>query len=77
MIFLYPIHTCKFSQLEINLEFDLELGLPNGQFSNRPFSSSANEPGSSVIFIHFCTRARSSGVGAFITIVDVREFYKM
>ena len=44
---------------------------------NRPFSYSAKEPGSSVIFIHFIHEIRSSGVRASITIVYIRKFYKM
>ena len=41
---------------------------------NRPFSYSAKEPGSSVIFIQ---DVRSSGVRASITIAHIRKFYRM
>ena len=44
---------------------------------NRPFRYSTKEPGSSDIFIHFIHEARLSGVGASISIVHIRKFYRM
>ena len=44
---------------------------------NGPFSYSAQEPGLSVIFIHFIHEARLSGIRASITIVHIRNFYEI
>ena len=45
--------------------------------TNRPFSYSTKESGSSDIFIHFIREVRSSGVRAPIAIVHIRKFFKM
>ena len=45
---------------------------------NRPFTYSAKEPGSSVIFLYiFIHEIRSSGVRASLAIVHIQTFYKM
>ena len=66
MIFLF-LGWCRISLLVIGF---LER-------SNRPSRYSAKEPGSSVIFIHFYTDVGWSGVGASITIVHIRKFFKV
>ena len=49
----------------------------NNVLYDRPFSYSAKETGSGVIFIHFIRDVRSNGVRTSIGIVQIRKFDKM